>query len=189
MMKIATFLLTDNEVAPFANNAKFIELTEVYDAVCAASNIEEEARRDGDDALAILELIKNPKPLSEVAKAHMASEGELIKFLAHSVFECRERRQRAEAKLDDDNASKEDIDTAKNDLTDDSDIYDYDTIDLQFTTIENYEHRSKLRRTSNYFRNALEAYCKIKIFDFSEDDTRYDVSLAIINIINLDFQY
>ena len=184
-MKIATFLLTDNEVASFANNAKFIELTEGYDADCAAfrrSIIE-------DDALGTLELIKNPKPLSEVGKAHMASEGELVKFLAHSVFECRERRQRAEAKLDDDNASKGNIDTAKNDLTDDSDIYDYDTIDLQFTTIENYKHRSELRRTSNYFRNALEAYYEIKIFDFSEDDTRYDVSLAIINIINLDFQY
>ena len=180
MMKIATFLLTDNEVAPFANNAKFIELTEGYDADCAAfrrSIIE-------DDALGTLELIKNPKPLSEVGKAHMASEGELVKFLAHSVFECRERRQRAEAKLDDDNASKGNIDTAKNDLTIDSDIYDYDTIDLQFTTIENYKHRSELRRTSNYFRNALEAYYKIKIFDFSEDDTRYDVSLAIKNYIN-----
>ena len=186
MMKIATFLLTDNEVASFANNAKFIELTEGYDADCAAfrrSIIE-------DDALGTLELIKNPKPLSEVGKAHMASEGELVKFLAHSVFECRERRQRAEAKLDDDNASKEDIDTAKNDVIDDADIYDYETLDFPFfSSIENYEHRIELRRTSNYFRNALEAYYKIKIFDFSEDDTRYDVSLAIINIINLDFQY
>ena len=183
MMKIATFLLTHNEVAPFANNAKFIELTEGYDADCAAF------RRSNtidtfDQAIVILS-----KPLSEVDKAHMASEGELVKFLAHSVFECRERRQRAEAKLDDDNASKEDIDTAKNDLTDDSDIYDYDTIDLRFSTIEKYKHRSELRRTSNYFRNALEAYYKIKIFDFSEDDTRYDVSFAIKNYINLDFQY
>ena len=181
MMKIATFLLTDNEVAPFANNAKFIELTEVYDAACAANNMADEA--DDGDIDAMLELLKN-NAHSEEAKALYASERELVKFLAHSVFECRERRQRAEAKLDDDNASKGNIDTAKNDLTDDSDIYDYDTIDLQFTTIENYKHRSELRRTSNYFRNALEAYYKIKIFDFSEDDTRYDVSLAIKNYIN-----
>ncbi|MDC1246768.1 hypothetical protein N8Z49_02490 [Amylibacter sp.] len=185
-MKIATYLLTDNEVAPFANNAKFIELTEDYDAVCAANNMADEA--DDGDIDAMLELLKN-NAHSEEAKALYASERELVKFLAHSVFECRERRRRAEAKLDDDNASKEDIDMAKNDVIDDADIYDYETIDLQFTTIENYEHRSELRRTSNYFRNALEAYYKIKIFDFSEDDTRYDVSLAIINIINLDFQY
>ena len=189
MMKIATFLLTDNEVAPFANNAKFIELTEVYDAVCAASNIEEEARRDGDDALAILELLKNNE-LSEKAKALYASERELIRFLAHSVFEFRERRQRAEAKLDDDNASKEDIGTAKNDLIDDADIYDYETIDFpSFFSIENYKHRSELRRALNYFQKALDAYIAINIFDLAEDDTRYDVMLAIKNHSNLDFQY
>ena len=71
----------------------------------------------------------------------------------------------------------------------DSEYIDTHSFDLQFTTIENYKHRSELRRTSNYFRNALEAYYKIKIFDFFEDDTRYDVSLAIENYINLDFQY
>ncbi|MDB2707624.1 hypothetical protein N9Y99_00300 [Amylibacter sp.] len=187
MMKIATFLLTDNEVAPFANNAKFIELTEDYDAVCAANNMADEA--DDGDIDAMLELLKN-NAHSEEAKALYASERELVKFLAHSVFECRERRQRAEAKLDDDNASKEDIDTAKNDVIDDADIYDYETLDFPFfSSIENYEHRIELRRTSNYFQNALGAYYGIKIFDFFEDDTRYDVSLAIENYINLDFQY
>ena len=186
MMKIATYLLTDNEIAPFAKNAKFTELTEAYDAACAANNMADEA--DAGDIDAVLELLKNYE-LSEKAKALYASERELIRFLAHSVFEFRERRRRAEAKLDDDNASKEDIDMAKNDVIDDADIYDYETIDSLFSTIANFDHHTELRIASNYFRNALEAYYEIKIFDFSEDDTRYDVSLAIINIINLDFQY
>ena len=57
MMKIATFLLTDNEVTPFANNAKSIELTEAYVSACAANNMADEA--DAGDIDAMLEVLKN----------------------------------------------------------------------------------------------------------------------------------
>ena len=44
-MKIATFLLRRGEVVPFANDAKFIELTKAYDAAYAAKKKQRSKQR------------------------------------------------------------------------------------------------------------------------------------------------
>ena len=196
-MKIATFLLTESKVVPFANNAKFIKLTEAYDLAYAAvaavaANIKR--RRAGlseqeeiDEIFDFNDEGKFDDEGKEEWLAAHTSKVELSVFLAYSVFEkhprrtkAKEDRRLAKAELDEIDASQEDVETA----IDKGKVYDYDTKDSYFR-IEDYHDSIKLRLSFSFFKEAIDAYEEGNIFDLAEDDKSYDVRLAIDNFTNL----
>ena len=191
-MKIATFLLTESEVVPFANNAKFIELTEAYDIAYAAVAANRKRRRAGlseENEIAEMLFAGDDEGKEEQLAAH-TSRVELSVFLAYSVFEDRRRakakedRRLAKAELDEIDASQEDVEASIDELDDEDKIYDYDTKDSYFK-IEDYHDRIKLRISFSFFKEAIDAYEEGNIFDLAEDDKSYDVRLAIDNFTNL----
>ena len=181
-MKISTFLLTESDVGPFANNVKFLELTEAYDIAYAtvAAN-----RKSEEDEIAEMLFAEDDEGKEEHLVAHTL-QVELSIFLAYSVFEDRRRakakedRRLAKAELDEIDASQEDVETA----IDEGKVYDYDTKDSYFK-IEDYHDRIKLRISFIFFKEAIDAYEEGNIFDLAEDDKSYDVRLAIDNFTNL----
>ena len=188
-MKIATFLLTESKVVPFANNAKFIKLTEAYDIAYAtvAAN-----RKSEEDEIA--DMMGMLDPSNEGKEEHLVAHTlkvELSIFLAYSVFEDRRRakakedRRLANAELDEIDASQEDVEASIDELDDEGKIYDYGTHASYFSTIKDFKDRFELRRSSSFFKEAIDAYEEGNIFDLAEDDKSYDVRLAIDKFTNL----
>ena len=183
-MKIATFLLTESEVVPFANNAKFIELTEAYDIAYAA--VAAIRKSEEDEIAEMMGMLEPSSEEREVRLAPHALQGELSHFLAYSVFED---RRRAKAELNEIDASQEDVEATIDELDDDAHdegkIYDYGNLASCFKTIKDFKDRDELRRSASFFKEAIDAYEEGNIFDLAEDDKSYDVRLAIDNFTNL----
>lgn len=190
-MKIATFLLRRGEVVPFANDAKFIELTKAYDAAYAVSKKKAEELEYRLDEVLSLEEIGNLACPDDVT---INLGQELSRFLAHAAFEvdrrikAEEERRNAKAKLDDEDASEEDTDVTTDALDDDvqneGNIYDYDPKDLFYTseTIKkNWDDMIELVRRSSFYEEDMEAYHEVNIFDLAEDDKSYVKQLEIYN--------
>ena len=201
-MKIATFLLRRGEVVPFANDAKFIELTKAYDAAYAAEKkIALETAPTEDDPLKMIKLLSAGP--SEELLTLSALKGELSRFLAHAAFEvdrrikAEEERRNAKAKLDDEDASEEDTDVTTEALDDDvhneGNIYDYDPKDSFYSseTIKKnwgvdtgnvgYSDMTELVMRSRIYEEDMDAYHEVNIFDLAEDDKSYAKQLEIYN--------